>query len=348
MDETNDVLDITRTDPRSTSELCVRCGICCVVLKAYCRPEEADGLCTTMGVDTKRFMGEETEDGCMIRFPCVFLRGRVLRGVACAAYGRGRPPVCRSYHCKIAIDYATRRISLKEALVALNLAFQRGAFSIFNWTGGHDEIGTFLRGRISREAKRMRADGIPQPVIDYRAAAYVTPRYVIPTEVDSDLMSMHLFSHDRRVETLDEATNDQDRLRIMRAAVGLYFEDGEAECMTDDDVAVAATAITAVLSDIRGLFTTRRDADFHERTGIPRQPTEAEIDDVAGPVGHGEGGGQEALGHGEGGGHEALGPDGVGQGPVTEGLAREEGPDVVKPPVVDEEAAHRLRKELNL
>jgi hypothetical protein len=187
-------------------------------------------------------------------------------------------------------------------------------------------MATYLRGRIARESARMRADGVPQPVINYRAAASVTPRFIIPSEVDADLMSMHLATHDNRMKLLDDADADR-RLQIMRAAVGLYFDEDEAAEMTPDYVSVAATAITAVLNDIRALFVCRRDADFHERTGIPKGPR----DDV------GQDGGEDE-GREEGGG----GQDGGGQAPASRSLVRE----VVRPPEVDVEAAEALRSEL--
>jgi len=317
-------MDLTQIEPRPASELCVRCGVCCVVLKAYCTPDEATALAQHADVALARIVEPPRDGNCLMKFPCTFLRGRVMSHVACSVYGGPRPPVCGSYLCKMAINYVTRKISLEDAIHALNYAFLRGDFGVFNWTGADREVSIYLRGRIVKEAAAMRAEGIPQAVIDYRAAAGVTPHYFIPTEVDHDLISMHFFSHDHRMKLLDAAGSESDRIDVMKAGLGLYFESELIESLPDDGIRIAATAMTAVLNELRGLVVTQRDDDFEVRCGIPKKTDEG--------VGRGE-----AVGEAEG---EAVGQAG------QEALGRSLAHEPCRAPELNEAAAEQLAIDL--
>lgn len=279
-------MELTQIEPRDTSELCVRCGVCCVVLKAYCTPEEAEATAAHGGVDVRRFVKERPNDSgdVLMHFPCTFLRGRVMSHVACAVYDGPRPPVCGSYLCKIAINYTTQRISLVDAIHALNIAFMKGDYSIFNWTGQDREVSIYLRGRIVKASAVLRKQGVPQAVIDYSAAAGVTPRYFIPTDIDHDLLSMHFFSHDHRMRRLDAAETEAERLKLLRAGLDLYFESELVAQLPDDGIRIAATAMTAVLNELRGLLVTQVDEDFRSRCGLPLvEPDVVDRGAVGGP-----------------------------------------------------------------
>lgn len=199
-------LEITPKDP---STLCIRCGLCCVMLAAKVEEEEVQPF-----LDTARIEGlgnYEYEDFAytvkggpfkgetLINMPCKFLKGRILHYVNCAAYSIDRPKVCGGYLCKIAIKYKIGLISLEEAAFALRSAFDLGDLSIFNWT--HDDVEEEERlqlfSEVARASQFLRDQGRSQEEIDLIVLSRMTPSYIVKSAQHQALFRMHLYRVDR-------------------------------------------------------------------------------------------------------------------------------------------------------
>lgn len=256
--------------PRNNaSDICCKCGLCCVALVAQVEEEEVDKLIAQSNATGRYPRDVTTDQFCSIsdhpsyegklvmNFPCIFLKGSVLSYTRCGAYDLDRPSVCGSYLCKVAVRYKLGLISLGEAQFLLRSSFMTGDVSIFNWTeGGADpespdyRLNTLLS--ISRYIDQVKAAGIEGDELELAVAHHMTPEYVPESAVSRALLNMHLYAVDREDFKLE-----------------LYVEPDVLGAWNEDNRSVAEHTMKAVLRDIRRLFyrTTRGDEDDTE---IPR------------------------------------------------------------------------------
>lgn len=283
-----------RTEPRDTSELCVRCGLCCCVLRAHCSEKDARDLAQTMGVDVRRFAAPPKEDSehllgpdgvtiirdtqdeplWLMYFPCIFLRGRPMKAVGCAAYSvvdgttgerrDPRPLVCRSYLCKIAIMYRLGEVTLDDALRLLRVSFDQGDVTIFNWCGSPRDITISRLADVQDQIQGMRQEGMEEPWVDFYAASRLTPRWYPRSEPEHDLLSIHFEVFRQKGVILEHFADPRD---IMEWSP--EFRAGFAE------------GIRAVMSDLSELMTNEvvetgeiRDALERAQASSPSGPSE--------------------------------------------------------------------------
>jgi len=240
------------------SELCTRCGLCCVVLRATCELEQAQALAECADIDVLRVrdgaaphMEVDPPEHVVMRFPCTFLRGRVMKAVRCAAYEGPRPPVCGSYICKVASKYALREITLDEGLSLLDLALIQNDATIFNWMGTESEAKLATRHVIQKRIESLRAEGVAEGLAQYLVAAAMVPKYGFASQPDLDLMCMHLSNYDDREQRRGEAEYDP----IDEGALPLYCDESFIhELDSVRERSIASTAIRSVLKELRTLF----------------------------------------------------------------------------------------------
>ena len=231
---------------RPTSELCVRCGLCCVVLKAQCTPEEAKLACPE---HPERFAEPDeyaAEGKLLMKFPCMYLRGRVLGGTFCSIYGQDRPKVCSSYLCRIAMLFSQNEVNLERALQQLKIAFWSGDVSVFNWAGLDGEQVIMQRQAVWQLADTLKAQGNSSAEVDLWVANQCTPSYWPKTPLEHSLFSMHFMAFDWR-----EGLRGEEREKAEQESLKLYYETEEVEQMSKRDQAVARTTVRQVLSQLR-------------------------------------------------------------------------------------------------
>lgn len=231
---------------RSTSELCVRCGLCCVVLKAQCTPEEAELAAPD---NPARFAGPDdyvAEGKLLMKFPCMYLRGRVLGGAFCAIYSKSRPKVCSSYLCRIAMLYSQGEVNLEDAFEQLKTAFWSGNVSIFNWCGEDGEQVILRRQAIWHLADTLRAQGSSDMEVNMWVANECTPTYWPRTPFEHSLFSMHFMSFDYREGLEGKELEDAEQRALL-----LYYEPEEIEKMSKRDQAIARATVRHVLAQLR-------------------------------------------------------------------------------------------------
>ena len=247
--EEKSILAIPHKNP---SDLCRRCGLCCVMLCAKVDKDEAqkfldqardsniypqditfEQFCTLQ--DTKPYEGEYT-----INMPCRYLQGSILKYVGCRAYHLVRPKVCPSYLCKIAVEYKVGRITLDQARFSLRQAFMEGDVGIFNWSNSLEnregyETRISLLSKISDLVKELREAEMDEQMIEFALAAQITPDYIPSSDVSRTLFSMHMFNVDRGDFNLE-----------------LYIP--EMVGLSGEEKTLAENVIRAVLTDLRKLF----------------------------------------------------------------------------------------------
>lgn len=251
-------------DLRSTSELCVRCGLCCVVLRASCTEEEARRVCPDNPLQFAE-PDETMEDGkWLMRFPCMYLKGRVLGAVFCSIYDKERPSVCGSYLCRIAMLYSQGQIELEPALKQLKVAFWTSDVTVFNWAGFEGEQAIMRRQAVCRIAGQLRKEGASQPGVDLYLADQLTPGYWPSTPLEHGLFSMHFMSFDHREKLGGEAKAKADR-----EALGLYYELDELEEMSERDKEVAQMTVRQVLAQLRLYLADNTEVD-HAQDSVER------------------------------------------------------------------------------
>jgi Fe-S-cluster containining protein len=132
---------------RDASELCTRCGLCCILLNAKVYEEEIDPIYEYIRKNKKLnysisdFIYKENSQldpkyqQLTINMPCCFLRGTPLNRTFCSVYSIVRPRVCKTYYCKVALRYKLHLIELEEGLEVLKLAYETNNVTLFNWIG---------------------------------------------------------------------------------------------------------------------------------------------------------------------------------------------------------------------
>ena len=254
-------LELPRQD---VSGLCRQCGLCCVVLNAQVGEPEAKRLLEQANATgrhpyditmpqfctfRKSLSWKEGEPGSeegkgelMINFPCVYLKGSILNYVSCRVYDLDRPAVCKSYLCKIAVQYKLGLISLGEAKFSLRSSFMQGDVSIFNWSHERSKAGSPGEDRISLVSHvaefvdRIKAAGVPEEDWQWAVAHYLTPSYQHSSDLARSLFNMHLSNVDHENFDLE-----------------LYIPE-IAEKLNERERVVALQVLEAVLRDIRALF----------------------------------------------------------------------------------------------
>lgn len=185
-------------------KLCIGCGVCCFILHARVTEEEATKIVAENGIEKSDFV-HKTElgqalypDDLTIKTPCMFLLGHPLQGwTACKIHEKTRPMVCKTYLCKIAIQYKVGAISLGEAKYWMRASILSRDLSIFNWTRDDSESKILISSMISDRVDHLRSLGRTEDEIKMSLAAMVTPRYGFKSEPDRVIFEMHLATHDR-------------------------------------------------------------------------------------------------------------------------------------------------------
>lgn len=245
-------LELPRKDP---SELCVKCGLCCIMLCARVDDQEAENLIEQANEnnrypqdmhlerfstvqDQPPYKGDRT-----INMPCCYLQGAMLNYVQCRVYDLDRPKVCGSYLCKIAVEFRLGKISMPEAIFRLRSSFMNGDVSIFNWTQAgtegsidENEVYVSIMGQISDLIYQMRKDEYSEDQIELAVANRLTPMYVPSSIVGQAALNMHLYNVDRGDFNLD--------LYIPELVKGY----------TPDQKEAAQEVLEALLIDLRQLF----------------------------------------------------------------------------------------------
>jgi Fe-S-cluster containining protein len=258
-------------DLRPTSDLCIRCGLCCVALRAQCTPEEAEAACPS---NPERFAEPDDdikEGNLLIRFPCMYLKGRLLGAVFCAIYDKERPKVCTSYLCRVAMLYAQGQVELKSALQLLKIAFWSSDVSVFNWAGFEGETNILRKQAVWQLAQKLREGGTNEQGLDLWAAQHCTPNYWPSTPLEHSLFSMHFMSFDHR-----ESLEDEARREAERKALGLYYEPEETEQFSSRDIEVARMTVRHVLAQLRLYITDGTEVDYAQDTVEASSSAEAD------------------------------------------------------------------------
>lgn len=249
-------------DLRSPSELCVRCGLCCIVLRATCTREEAEEASPSCPEQFAEPHPEGEDDKLLIRFPCMHLRGRPLGAVFCAIYHQKRPEVCSTYLCRIAMLYSQHEVGLESALRQLKVAFWSEDPTVFNWAGFDGERNIMRRQVVWKLAENLRAKGQSEQGVDLWVANQCTPSYWPSTPLEHSLFSMHFAAFDNR-----EDKAEPDRAAAHRKALELYYEMDELEKLNERDKEVAAMTVFHVLNQLR-IYVTDRTEVLHESDSV--------------------------------------------------------------------------------
>lgn len=260
--EHKNVVDLERKDP---SELCRKCGICCVVLSAKVDDAEAKEFhqqALNAGFGPQDFgdvfaieeLGPHTGD-LVFRFPCPYLRGKPLDFVSCAGYSLDRPSVCRSYLCKIAIKYSLGLITIEEAQFTLRSSFLSGALDLFNWTHCRsddpesveqeiEEQKLIFYNHLNEQAQRMLDEGTPRDLVGMVVSSQITPVLDFKNAACHVLFNMHMQALDR----------DYIEPKV-------YVEEEIVDGWTPEKKVFATQIIKHVLTELRDLFATKSELD---------------------------------------------------------------------------------------
>lgn len=241
---------------RSTSELCVHCGLCCVILDARCMPEEARAASTPDTLSVFTDIENTNEEGKVrMRFPCMYLRGRPLRAVSCAIYNDEnlrRPALCHGYLCRLAMQYAQKQVTKTEALSLLGMAFFKNRLELFNWIGTDDENAILRRQAILELAAQLRDEGLDGPLFELMLARELTPVYAPQGAIDLALFSMHMHCFDKR-----DGLPLEDQVEALEA----YVNPETLEQLTPEQKELAAEVMNSTIREIRRCVRSSRQAD---------------------------------------------------------------------------------------
>lgn len=208
----------------AVSELCTKCGLCCVMLSARCRREEAISIvnwASETGLLTKQSdLLADDQDPVLMKFPCTFLRGRPTRGVRCAVYDGPRPKLCSSYLCKAAVQFKMGEISFEEARQRIMVAFWSNDASLFNWHGVEGEASLAARASIRELVETLRSQGFSDLEADFLVSSSVSSLYVPMSSMAHSLFSLHFFTFDARRDSYKDPTGvyiDDEKMEILRS-----------------------------------------------------------------------------------------------------------------------------------
>ena len=187
------------------SDLCTRCGLCCIVLQAEILEKETDHflqIARQKGFGP-RFCDEfcKKEDGrFLIDMPCPFLEGKVLQRISCLVHSLSeRPSVCQGYLCKIAIKYQLGLITVEEGQKLLRASLILGDVGIFNWIKVDPSEDIVVRARdMSEIAAALREQGIDDELITLIVCSNMVPKYRINSSLSNIMLSMFLYNTDRK------------------------------------------------------------------------------------------------------------------------------------------------------
>lgn len=210
---------------RECSPLCVKCGLCCVVLSAEVKPNEVERLANWSGrLPTEIAMAEHFpvhKGKLVLKRPCVFLLGKPGEYVSCRAYSMDRPKVCGEYLCKLAIRYKAGACTLNEALFILRASVTyRGNIGMFNWSSdkeGNDNDETLAAiVAANRSLKMLNQDSKAldnvrialfeklRPNYRFASDAHETIFAAIMVNCENEVLELNHFFDEEEIEAMDE------------------------------------------------------------------------------------------------------------------------------------------------
>lgn len=233
---------------RDCGELCMRCGLCCVVLSAEAKRDEVEHLANWSGKLPSEIAMVEKQpypnSGLLVlKRPCVFLLGKPTEYVRCQAYGTRRPKVCEEYLCKIAIRYKAGLCTTNEALFILRSSITRnGTISSFNWCSdgsGKDRKDHKIADLLStkRALEAIEADGNKIDQVQLMLFRKLHPRYDFDSDLQETIFAAIMTNYESMALDLDQ-----------------FFAPEKMEGWSDRDKEIALQTIYQVVGDFRGFF----------------------------------------------------------------------------------------------
>lgn len=234
---------------RDCSELCIRCGLCCVVLSAEVKPEEVERLAVWSGklptdiamVEERRFEGEGK---MVLHRPCIFLLGKPGEYVRCRAYGMDRPEVCGAYLCKLAIRYKSGICTLNEALFLLRASITKhGNLGMFNWSSDTEEDGNAGDAKLAslvlaqRALRMLNKEGGNTDDVRLTLFEQLHPHYEFLSPVHETVFAALMVNYRNKVLALDQ-----------------FFSEEQIKSMSERDKEVALMSAYQVVEDISMFF----------------------------------------------------------------------------------------------
>lgn len=241
---------------RDCSELCIRCGLCCVVLSAAVKPEEVERLAEWSGrlpteiamVEERKFEGEGK---LVLKRPCIFLLGKPGDYVSCRAYQMDRPDVCGDYLCKLAIRYKAGICTLNEALFLLRASVKGcGNLGLFNWSSDPSS------GRDSGDADLAAL-----------VAANRALRLLNTEDKEAENIRLALFERFHPQYEFSSSTHETIFAAIMTnfrnkaLALNQFFSPEQIEEMSERDQEIALKVVYQVVEDISYFFVEKSRAE---------------------------------------------------------------------------------------
>lgn len=234
---------------RDCSELCVRCGLCCVVLSAEVTLEAVEKLSNWSGklpteiamLEHRQFQGK---GNLVLKRPCVFLLGKPMQYVSCRAYGTERPAVCGAYLCKIAIRYKAGACSLQEALFILNASVSRhGGISMFNWSADPSYEGDKNDGDLIVAMAKEKFN---------KKLRERNPEFFRKIDEFKNAHPHYYFRHGSVNETVFAAIIKCYQDKVM--GLDQFFDESEIKGWSERDKKIALLTVYQVIEDIYGLM----------------------------------------------------------------------------------------------
>lgn len=262
---------------RPANPLCVRCGLCCVMLSARVTEEEAEIISEENSIPKEKFCRiEEEGEGpnvgkLVLSMPCRFLLGKPSDYTGCRIYGKTRPAVCETYLCRIAMQYQTGVLDLDEAAKLLREAFVSGKPSLFNWMGLKGELelqNSAIIGPMREEAAKMieecGEDGklgvlTEQEVGDILIAKRITKMYFLHSDLAHLELNLLLSFYDR---------GDHELTDVIPNHIVDRMNEGERE--------LAMFVYTGLLAKLRSLYCTAVEMKAKEAVDAAEEEVEKE------------------------------------------------------------------------
>ncbi len=250
---------------RPANPLCTRCGLCCVMLSARVRKEEAEIISEENNLPQEKFCHIEKEgEGpnvgeLVLNMPCKFLLGRPSDYTGCRIYSRTRPSVCETYLCRVAMQYKTGVLDLGEAVHKLRETFAEGRPALFNWMGLKGEVALQqsaiikpLREEAALMVKEFGEEGRlgtldTEEVGNILIAKHVTPTYLVHSDFAHLELNLLLNFFDRG----DHELNDIIPQNVINR-------------WAPEEQKLAMYVYTGLLAKIRSLFSTTTELKAKE------------------------------------------------------------------------------------
>lgn len=206
---------------RDCSELCIRCGLCCVVLSAEVKPSEVERLAEWSGRLPSEIAMVEERPGhggkLVLKRPCIFLLGKAGEYVNCRAYGMERPKVCGSYLCKLAIRYKAGVCTLHEALFILRASItHKGDIGMFNWSSdpesnrdtGDAELAEVIAAQ--RALRLLNEDGPKADMVRLALFEQFRPNYRFSSDAHETIFAAIMANYRNKVLDLNQFFTEEE------------------------------------------------------------------------------------------------------------------------------------------